>query len=52
MSLLKAGKGDSKYNIHISNKIFSKKTNNKYISNKKKVLIITDDGMPKNHLSA
>ncbi len=50
MSLLKAGKGDSKYNIHISNKIFSKNTLNKYISNKNKVLIITDDGMPKNHL--
>ena len=50
MSILTAGKGDSKYNIHISNKIFSKNILNKYINKKNKVLIITDDGIPKKHL--
>ena len=34
MSILTAGKGDSKYNIHISNKIFSKNILNKYINKK------------------
>jgi 3-dehydroquinate synthase len=51
MSLLTAGKGDSKYNIHISKKIFSKNIFNKYINKKNKVLIITDDGIPKNYVS-
>ena len=46
MSILTAGKGDSKYNIHISNKIFSKNILHKYINKKNKVLIITDDGIP------
>ena len=50
MSILTAGKGDSKYNIHISNKIFSKNILNKYINKKNKVLIITDDGIPKKHM--
>ena len=50
MNILKAGKGDSKYNIHISNKKISKNILNKFLSKKNKVLIITDTGVPKKYL--
>ena len=50
MSILSAGKGHTKYNIHLSNKKISKNTLNKFLSNKNKVLIITDSGVPKKFL--
>ena len=50
MSILSAGKGHTKYNIHLSNKKISKNILNKFLSNKNKVLIITDSGVPKKFL--
>ena len=50
MSILSAGKGNTKYNIHLSNKKISKNILNKFLSNKNKVLIITDSGVPKKFL--
>ena len=50
MSILSAGKGHTKYNIHLSNKKISKNILNKFLSNKNKVLIITDGGVPKKFL--
>ena len=44
MAVLSAGKGESKYNIHISNKKIPKNVLNKFLSTKNKVLIITDSG--------
>ena len=52
MSILSAGKGHTKYNIHLSNKKISKNTLNKFLSNKNKVLIITDSGVPKKFLKS
>ncbi len=50
MAVLSAGKGESKYNIYISNKKIPKNVLNKIISSKNKVLIITDSGVPKQYL--
>ena len=49
MSKITAGKGDTKYNIYISNKI-SKKTLNHYLKTYNKLLVVTDSGIPKEHL--
>jgi len=51
MSILSAGKGDSRYAIHITNKEISKTTLNNYLLKENKVLIITDSGVPKKYLS-
>tara|TARA_B100001059_G_scaffold55145_1_gene49934 strand:- start:6085 stop:7149 length:1065 start_codon:yes stop_codon:yes gene_type:complete len=50
MSTISAGKGKSKYNIHISGNNFPKIVLNKHLGNKNKILIITDDGIPKKHI--
>ena len=50
MSILSAGKGDSRYAIHITNKEISKTTLNNFLSKENKVLIITDNGVPKKYL--
>ena len=49
MVTMSAGKGQSRYDIHISKKI-SKSVLNKHLGNKNKVLIISDDGVPKKHI--
>jgi len=49
MATISAGKGQSRYDIHISKNI-SKSVLNKHLGNKNKVLIITDNGVPKKHL--
>ena len=49
MSKIAAGKGDTKYNIYISNKI-SKRTLNQYLKTYNKLLVVTDSGIPKEHL--
>ena len=51
MSILSAGKGDSRYAIHITNKEISKTILNNYLLKENKVLIITDSGVPKKYLS-
>ena len=48
MSIISVGKGETKYNIHISGNNFPKAILNKHLKNK--ILIITDDGIPKNHI--
>ena len=50
MTVLSAGKGESKYDIHILNKKIPKNILNKFLSKKNKVLIITDSGVPKQYL--
>lgn len=50
MSIISVGKGETKYNIHISGNNFPKAIINKHLKNKNKILIITDDGIPKNHI--
>ena len=50
MSIISVGKGETKYNIHISGNNFPKAILNKHLRNKNKILIITDDGIPKNHI--
>ena len=50
MAVLSAGKGESKYDIHIFNKKIPKNILNKFLSKKNKVLIITDSGVPKQYL--
>ena len=52
MAVLSAGKGESKYNVHISNKKIPKNVLNKFLSTKNKVLIITDSGVPKQYLKS
>ena len=52
MAVLSAGKGESKYNIHISNKKVPKNVLNKILSTKNKVLIVTDIGVPKEYLKS
>ena len=52
MAVLSAGKGESKYNIHISNKKIPKNVLNKILSTKNKVLIITDSGVPNQYLKS
>ena len=50
MSIISVGKGEAKYNIHISGNNFPKAILNKHLKNKNKILIITDDGIPKNYI--
>ena len=50
MSIISVGKGEAKYNIFISGNNFPKIILNKHLKNKNKILIITDDGIPKNHI--
>jgi 3-dehydroquinate synthase len=50
MTIIIAGKGSSKYQIHIKGKNFSKAIFNKDIGKNNKVLIITDSGVPKKHI--
>jgi 3-dehydroquinate synthase len=45
-----AGNGKSRYDIHISKNI-SKSILNKHLGNKNKVLIISDNGVPKKHIN-
>ena len=49
MATISAGKGQSRYDIHISKNI-SKSVLNKHLGNKNKVLIITDNGVPKKYI--
>ena len=49
MATISAAKGQSKYDIHISKNI-SESILNKHLGNKNKVLIITDNGVPKKHI--
>jgi len=49
MVTISAGKGRSRYDIHISKNI-SLSILNKHLGNKNKVLIISDDGVPKKHI--
>lgn len=48
MTIISAGKGQSKYNIHICGNNLPKIILNKHLKNK--ILIITDDGVPKKHI--
>ena len=50
MTTIIAGKGSSKYQIHIKGKNFSKTIFKKDIKKNNKVLIITDSGVPKKHI--
>ncbi len=50
MVVISAGKGKSKYDIHINGNNLSKKVLNKYLGNKNKILIVTDTGVPKRHI--
>ena len=45
-----AGKGKSKYEILITGKNIQKTQLNKYLNKNRKILLITDDGVPKLHL--
>ena len=47
MSIISAGKGISKYNIHIVDKKLSKNLINKYLNKDSKILIVTDEGITK-----
>ena len=49
MATISAGKGQSRYDIHISKNI-SESVLNKHLGNKNKVLIITDNGVPKKYI--
>ena len=49
MATISAGKGQSTYDIHINENI-SKSILNKHLGNKNKILIITDNGVPKKHI--
>ena len=49
MVTISAGKGKSRYDIHISKNI-PKSILNKHLGNKNKVLIISDNGVPKKHI--
>ena len=49
MVTMSAGKGQSRYDIHIGKNI-SKSILNKHLGNKNKVLIISDNGVPKKHI--
>ena len=50
MTIITAGKNKSKYNIHIEDKKLSKSLINKYLGKDSKILIVTDDGIPKKYL--
>jgi len=49
MTTISAGKGQSRYDIHIGKNI-SKSILNKHLGSKNKVLIISDNGVPKKHI--
>ena len=50
MAVISAGKGKSKYDIHINGSSLPKKILNKHLGNKNKILIVTDNGVPKGHI--
>ena len=50
MTIISAGKGASKYNIHITGKNLPKSVLNSNLGKKNKILIITDRGVPKKHI--
>mgnify|MGYP001167986472 FL=1 len=50
MTVISAGKGKSKYDIHINVNNLPKKILNKHLGNKNKILIVTDNGVPKKHI--
>ena len=50
MAEISAGKGKSKYKIHITGKSLPKSEINRQIGLNNKVLIVTDSGIPKNIL--
>ena len=50
MTIISAGKGASKYNIHITGKKLPKSVLNSNLGKKNKILIITDSGVPKKHI--
>ena len=47
---LSAGKANTKYKIHISKTALTKKVLNQNIDKDKKILIITDSGIPKKYI--
>ena len=49
MSVISAGTGDTKYNIYISKQL-SKNLLNKYVKRNNKLLIVTDTGIPNEHI--
>ena len=51
MAKIIAGKGASKYEIHIVGEKFPKSLINQNIGKKSKVLIVTDSGVPKKHIN-
>ncbi len=50
MAIVSAGKGASRYDIHITGKNLPKSVLNKHLGNNTKILIITDTGVPKKYL--
>jgi 3-dehydroquinate synthase len=50
MAVISAGKGKSKYDIHINGSSLPKKILSKHLGNKNKILIVTDNGVPKGHI--
>ena len=52
MAEISAGKASSKYQIHIAGKNLPKSVLNKHIGKKNKVLIISDEGVPKKHIDS
>ena len=50
MSIISAGKGKSKYNIHIEYKELSKNLIYRYLNKHSKILVVTDSGVPKKYL--
>ena len=50
MTIISAGKGASKYNIHITGKKLPKSVLNSNLGKKNKILVITDSGVPKKHI--
>ena len=52
MTEISAGKASSKYQIHIAGKNLPKSVLNKHIGKKNKVLIISDEGVPKKHIDS
>ena len=51
MAEISAGNGPSKYQIHITGNNLSKSILNRHIGKKNKVLIISDEGVPKKHIN-
>ena len=52
MSIISTGKGNSKYNIHITKKGISKSVLNRHLSRKNKILIVTDNGVPSKYIKS